>query len=67
MTIRLQIPNMTCGHCERTVRGAVTSIDPTAKVDVDLSARTVLIETRADASRISQVLADAGYAAAKAA
>lgn len=35
--IRLSIPDMSCGHCEKIVREAVKEVDENARVTVDLN------------------------------
>ncbi|MGE0280461.1 MAG: heavy-metal-associated domain-containing protein [Rhizobiaceae bacterium] len=60
--LKLNVPDMTCGHCVGTVTKAVKSVDSSAAVTVDLPSKTVTIETTADAARISQAVATAGYA-----
>ena len=57
----LQIPNMTCGHCARTVTEAVKAADPDAKVVVDLPTHKVQIDTRAPREAVVAKLAEAGY------
>ena len=60
--LKLNVPDMTCGHCVATVTKAVQAVDGRAVVTVDLPTRTVTVETDAEASRISTALASAGYA-----
>lgn len=57
--ITLKVPDMTCGHCARSVTSAITGLDPAAKVQVDLASKQVVIE--------SQVVTAAAGAAAIAA
>jgi copper chaperone CopZ len=37
--MKFQIDNMTCGGCARSVTKAIHSVDPHAKVDIDLPRR----------------------------
>lgn len=60
--LKLNVPDMTCGHCVGTVTKAVKSIDSSAAVTVDLPSKIVTIETTADTSRISQAVEAVGYA-----
>ncbi len=53
------IPDMTCGHCEKTVRGALASVLPGAVVDVDLPTHTVKVD--GDAKTAHAALVAAGY------
>jgi copper chaperone len=62
----LQIPNMTCGHCVRSVTEAVKSADPQAKVLVDLPTHKVQIDTTATREAVLAKLSEAGYAPAAA-
>jgi copper chaperone len=59
--LKLNVPDMTCGHCAGTVTKAVQSVDNQASVTVDLPAKTVSIVTAADAAKISQAVDAAGY------
>ena len=59
--LKLKVPDMTCGHCAQTVEKAVKNVDPTAEVKVDLTNRTVTVETTAQEERISEVVRSAGY------
>ncbi len=59
--LNLNVPDMSCGHCEAAVTKAIRSIDETAKVDVDLTSRTVAIESTADMQRITAALEAEGY------
>ncbi len=59
--LKLNVPDMTCGHCVGTVTKAVKSVDSSAAVTVDLPSKIVTIETTAEAARISQAVETAGY------
>ena len=59
--LELTIPSMTCGHCVGTVTKAVQSVDPRAALTVDLSGKTVRIETTANRDAVAGALAEAGY------
>jgi copper chaperone len=61
--MQFKIEKMACGGCVKTVTAAVTSIDSAAKVEADTGARTVKVETTADAPDIARALTDAGYPA----
>lgn len=60
--IRLSIPEMNCGHCEKAVREAVEDLDRDARVTIDLASRTVDIETARSRDDVSGAIARAGYA-----
>lgn len=57
----LHLPDMACGHCEKTVRKTIVGVDPDAQVMVDLTTRTVSVESSADAGVIADALKAQGY------
>ncbi|MBU2146233.1 MAG: heavy-metal-associated domain-containing protein [Alphaproteobacteria bacterium] len=61
--LKLNVPDMTCGHCAGTVTRAVQSVDAGAIVTVDLPSQTVSIETAAEAAKIESAMEAAGYPA----
>lgn len=62
--IELQLPDMTCGHCVKTVTTTVQKLDPAAKVECDLAEHQVRIDTTLPRERVVQALAIEGYPAA---
>ncbi|KTE18434.1 MULTISPECIES: heavy-metal-associated domain-containing protein [Sphingopyxis] len=63
MTIRFNIPGMTCGGCARSITKAIQGIDTQAKVETDIPERLVSVETSADIASLSAALREAGYEA----
>lgn len=61
--MRFHVHNMTCGHCERTIRNAIAALSAQAKVAVDLRTKTVDIDGTLSAAQIVMALADEGYSA----
>lgn len=59
----LQADGMTCGGCARRVTTAVLSADASAKVDVDLAAKLVWVDSGADAQAVARAVTAAGYPA----
>ncbi len=59
--LKLNVPDMTCGHCASTVEKAVKSVDPAAKVNVDLGSKTVTVDSVADETKVKDVIRSAGY------
>ncbi len=59
--MKFTLPDMSCGHCVATVTKAIKTLDSTAVVKADLSARTVSVETSAPAGAVSKAMEDAGY------
>ncbi len=62
--IELDVKNMTCGHCVRAVSGAVNSVDPAAKVQVDLESGRVLVDGQRSEGELIAALQLAGYPSA---
>ncbi len=61
MSIILNVPDMSCGHCIKTIETAVRGLDPTASIHADLAAKTIAVDSRIAATDISQALDAAGY------
>lgn len=59
----LSIPDMTCGHCRASVTRALTELDPQARVEVDLPARTARVETSAPLQTVIAALGAIGFEA----
>ena len=53
------VEDMSCGHCEKTIRQALSEALPDAAVDVDLAGQTVSIA--GDAAMARAAIAGAGY------
>ncbi len=62
--IELTLPDMTCGHCVKTVTATVQKLDAQARVQTDLASHKVQIETTAAPERVRAALAEEGYPAA---
>jgi len=56
------IPDMSCGHCVRTITQAVQALDPAAEVQADLTARRLRVTSTIGAMRLSAAITAAGYA-----
>jgi copper chaperone len=59
MTAIFHVPDMTCGHCEKTVRNALEEVFPGAPVTVELAAHRVTVE--GDAAKAEEAIREAGY------
>jgi copper chaperone len=62
--LQLILPTMTCGHCVKAVTRTVQGVDPDARLDIDLPAQRVSIESTAPFDRIVEALVEEGYAPA---
>jgi len=57
------VQGMTCGHCVKGVTRAVQEQDATARVEVDLAARQVRVESALAADQILAAIREEGYQA----
>lgn len=57
----LHVAGMTCGGCAAGVKRSVQAIDSHAKVDVDLAAKKVRIDTNADLETVTSAIIEAGF------
>ena len=61
--MKLWIGNMNCGGCARGVKAIIHDIDPNAKVDMELAAKVVNIDTIANIEQMTAALAKDGFPA----
>jgi copper chaperone len=59
--MELEVKDMTCGHCAGVVTKAVKDVDERAKVDIDVAARIVRIESAHAAGDFLSAIHEAGY------
>ncbi len=59
--IEMKLPDISCGHCVSAVTRACKSVDPAAKVEVDLGTKQVRIESAEDRQDFAEALIEAGY------
>ncbi len=59
--VKLNVPDMSCGHCAGVITKAIKEVDPGAEVKVDLPGKTVAVTTTAPKHSISAALERAGY------
>jgi copper chaperone len=64
MDQRFDVQGMTCNHCARAVGEAVRRVDPAAKVEVDLAAGRVAVDSVAGRERIAEAIRAEGYTVA---
>jgi copper chaperone len=60
-SMKFQIDNMTCGGCARSVTKAIQSVDPQAKIDIDLTTKAVSVTSDAEDSSVAAALEAVGY------
>jgi copper chaperone len=59
-----KVPDMTCGHCEKIIRNALTKFSPDIKVDVNLKEKTISVENLSD-EEVSFLLSEIGHSLEK--
>lgn len=57
----LSIPDMNCGHCKASITTALTRLDPTSTLDIDLPARKVTLTTDKPAAEVIAALDAIGF------
>lgn len=57
------IPDMSCGHCKKTIETTVKSLEAAATLDFDMAQRSVEIVSAAPVADILAALNSAGYPA----
>ena len=66
-TLAFTIPDMTCGHCAKTITGAVLSAYPDAKIDIDLTSKRASIKNGGGRAALLSVIEAEGYSPVEAA
>ncbi|MBW4563998.1 MAG: heavy-metal-associated domain-containing protein [Mojavia pulchra JT2-VF2] len=61
MALKLSVPNIACESCATKITDSIHVMEPDAKVDVDVKAKTVTVEAAASEESIKQVIVAAGY------
>jgi copper chaperone len=57
------IPDMSCGHCKATVEKTIHALDPAARIEFDMAARRIALDSRAESAKVRVALTEAGYPA----
>jgi copper chaperone len=58
---RFSVPDMMCDRCVASISGAVRALDPAARVQADLAAHTVTIESATAAAALKDAIEAAGF------
>ncbi len=59
--MNFRVEDMTCNHCVMTVTKAVKALDGAARVDIDLPAHAVKVESARSAAEVEAAIREAGY------
>jgi copper chaperone len=63
-TVVLNVPDISCAHCERAISEALEPVDGVREVGVDIPARTVTVaydDAAVTVEHLHEVLAEADY------
>ncbi len=62
MESTILVDGMSCGHCEKAVKGALLAIDGINEVEVNLGSKEVkIIGSEINESAVKEAIEDAGY------
>jgi copper chaperone len=59
--VTFQINDMTCGHCASTITKAITAVDKSARVEVDIPRKLVRVSGEARTAVVAGAIQEAGY------
>jgi copper chaperone len=60
---KFSIPDMTCGHCKKTVEEAIHQVDTKATIEIDLEKHVASVASSVDVQQLISALDDVGYRA----
>ena len=59
-----EVNDMTCGHCAGRIRAVIGTLDPQAKIAIDVDTRRIVVESdRATGAQVQAAIKQAGYTA----
>jgi copper chaperone len=61
MSIQIKVPSIACEGCAETIVHEIKAHEPEAIVKVDLSSKTVTIDTHIPAESVKQMIIAAGH------
>ena len=61
MALKMKVPNISCDGCAQTITESILTMEPDAKIEVDVQAKTVTVESAASEETIKQAITAAGY------
>ena len=61
MTMNFKVSSIVCDGCADTIKQAIATHEPKAKVNVDVDAKKVEVDTEASEESIKQVITAAGH------
>jgi copper chaperone len=61
MTMTFNVPTITCEGCVDTIKKEILTHEPEAKVEGDVSNKTISVDTQASESSIRQMIVAVGH------
>lgn len=61
MALKLNVPDIACDNCASTITESIQVVEPDAKIDINVDAKTVTVESSASEESIKQAIVAAGY------
>ncbi|HEY9629273.1 MAG TPA: copper chaperone [Coleofasciculaceae cyanobacterium] len=61
MALKLQVPTLSTPEAAKSLRETILTSEPEAKVDIDLEAKTVTVESQASETTFKQLIVAAGH------
>ncbi len=55
------VPEISCGHCKAAIEGGVRQVPGVDRVEVDIDAKTVVVEGAASSDAVVAAIVEAGY------
>ncbi|MFM0055626.1 heavy-metal-associated domain-containing protein [Paraburkholderia phytofirmans] len=59
--MEFDVPDMSCGGCANAITRAVTSLDPAAKLEVDVPVKIVKVTSTLAAGQLIEAIEAAGF------
>ncbi|MBI4782031.1 MAG: heavy metal transport/detoxification protein [Oscillatoriophycideae cyanobacterium NC_groundwater_1537_Pr4_S-0.65um_50_18] len=61
MALKLHVPTLSTSEAAKSLRETILTSEPEAKVDIDLDAKTVTVESQASETTFKQLIVAAGH------
>ncbi|MBB5397985.1 MULTISPECIES: heavy-metal-associated domain-containing protein [Paraburkholderia] len=59
--MEFKVSDMSCGGCANAISKAIAKLDPAAKVQIDVAAKTVKVESALNLGQISHAIEHANF------
>ena len=59
--MQFEVKDMTCGGCANAITRAVIGIDPAAKLEIDVAAKIVKIDSSLPPEKLAEAIEAAGF------